>query len=171
MILFIAGAHAVGKSYLCNNFIENHNIIHSSASDLIAKGRSENWGIDKKTYNAAENQKILIEQLSNFQGAEQDILLDGHFVLVSNESNFIEINHSVFHEMEISGIILVESEESTIIERFRDRGANLSFSPQELMKLERKNALAVAKEMRIPLIILKSPSKEDFSEIVDSILA
>lgn len=171
MIIFIAGAHAVGKSYLCNNFTLNHDVTHSSASDLIAKGKIENWGIDKKTDDAVQNQKILIAQLSNFKESKSDILLDGHFVLVSSESKFIELNHSVFHEMGIGGIILLETDEITIENRFKDRGANLSFSPKELMSLERKNALVVAKEMGIPLIILNSPPKEYFSEIVESILA
>ncbi|CAM4108421.1 hypothetical protein BZK40_21110 [Citrobacter portucalensis] len=171
MILFIAGAHAVGKSYLCGKFVENHNIAHHSASSLIAKGRTENWGIDKKTDDAEENQKILIEQLTNFKKTEQDLLLDGHFVLLSKENKFIELNHSIFHDMEIDGIILVESDEDTILKRFIERKANISFSPKEIMALERKNAIAVAKELKIPLVILNSPSKECFSEIVESILS
>ncbi|HDH7803676.1 ATP-binding protein [Klebsiella michiganensis] len=171
MILFIAGAHAVGKSYLCKKFLENHNVDHHSASSLIAKGRVENWGIDKKTGNAEENQKILIEQLASFKHNKQDLLLDGHFVLVSKENQFIELDHSVFHEMGINGIILVESDETTIIKRFKEREANLSFSPRELMTLERKNAIAVTKELNIPLVILNTPSKECFSDVIESILS
>lgn len=170
MILFIAGAHAVGKSYLCSNFLINHDVEYHSASSLIAKGKAENWGIDKKTSDAELNQKILIKQLASFKENKEDLLLDGHFVLVSNESKFIQLNHSIFHEMGINGIVLVETDEEKIIRRFTERAANLSFSPKELMALERKNALAVAKRLNIPLVILNSPSIECFNDIIESIL-
>ena len=73
--------------------------------------------------------------------------------------------------MGINAVILVESDETTIIKRFKEREANLSFSPRELMTLERKNAIAVTKELNIPLVILNAPSKECFSDVIESILS
>lgn len=163
MIYFIAGAHAVGKSTLCDYFAKENNFIHKSASALIAEARGVNFNLDKKTSTAEENQKLLISKLSEIRKSDLNLLLDGHFVLVGNQGELIGLKTDVFQDMKLDGVILIECEDIKIEERFNIRGATLHYSPSELRKAERKNAVEICTILSIPLVILNEPSYEDFS--------
>jgi adenylate kinase len=164
MIYFIAGAHAVGKSTICNFYANQHDFIHKSASTLISEAKGEGFNLDKKTSTAEENQQLLISKLSEIRESDSNLLLDGHFVLVGNQGELIALKQEVFRDMKLDGVVLIECDDVKIEERFRDRGALLHYSPAALRDAERKNAIEICEALSIPLVILNEPSNKDFSE-------
>lgn len=169
MIIFIAGAHGVGKSTLCSNFILTNDFIHRSASQLISQGKTQDWDNQKKTDTADDNQLILIRELNKIKKDNVNLLLDGHFVLIDSKSQFIELKKDVFKDMELDGVILIECDDELIEERFEMREAKLHYEPENLRVLERKNAEEICEQLSIPLKILFQPSIEAFESAVNEI--
>ncbi|EDU3846311.1 AAA family ATPase [Salmonella enterica subsp. enterica serovar Essen] len=171
MLIFIAGAHAVGKSTLCNAVISKENFIHKSASELIAEGKKQNWGIDKQTITPEDNQLVLLEQLAKYKQMEESLLLDGHFVLIDKNKNFIALQEDIFNKMNLDGVILIECDDHVIEQRFSSRGAILKYSPTELRLLERNNAERICKSLDIPLVVLFNPTIDEFKHALKYIKA
>ncbi len=170
MIFFIAGAHAVGKSTICGVYAKENAFIHKSASALISEEKGHDFNLDKKTLTPEENQTFLISKLSEISESGSDLLLDGHFVLVGNQGELIELKIEVFKDMKLDGVILIECEDEKIEERFKNRGAPLHYSPSELRKAERKNAIEICETLSIPFLILNEPTNEDFSDALKKII-
>ncbi|EBX3039698.1 AAA family ATPase [Salmonella enterica subsp. enterica serovar Virchow] len=162
MIFFIAGAHAVGKSTLCNAYVADNDCIHRSASQLISEGKAQNWGGDKKTASLIDNQIILLQQLDKIRNLNVDLLLDGHFVLIDKQNKLIDLSEEVFSEMKLNAVILIECDDSKIEDRFKSRGAELTYSPEKLRSFENANAQKICTSLNIPLCILKEPSADEF---------
>lgn len=170
MIIFIAGAHAVGKSYLCKNNIKANKLLHKSCSQIIQETKEKSWNDDKLVHDIEKNQIILLTELEKIRSSEHNLLLDGHFVLVSNEGNYTPIEHHIFEKMAIDAILLIETEAEIISERFKHRGAKLTFIPNKLMEEERKNAKLIAIKLNIPIKILTSPTQEEFDITVERLI-
>ncbi|EAB8046236.1 AAA family ATPase [Salmonella enterica subsp. enterica serovar Tees] len=168
MIIFIAGAHAVGKSTLCNAYIADNDCIHRNASQLISEGKIQNWGVDKKTESPIDNQIVLLQQLEKIRTLGADLLLDGHFVLINSKGEYIELSEDVFAEMKLDGVVLIECEDSKIEERFKLRGAELNYSPEKLRSFENMNAQKICSSLKIPLSILKEPSIGEFKAVIET---
>ncbi|MEQ9997956.1 AAA family ATPase [Pectobacterium versatile] len=173
MLIFIAGAHAVGKSYLCDNFLKNKSVNdipvkHKSASQLIKEGKEQSWDIDKKTKDVGKNQEILLLQLEKIKNNKENLLLDGHFILLSENGCFNKISYDVFKSMGIDCVVLIETTDGEIRKRFKERGANLEYDPTELMNLEKNSAKDFCEEMGVKFISLMSPSIGEFSDIINA---
>lgn len=163
MICFVAGIHAVGKSYLCSRYASECECLHRSASDLIREYKGSSWGIDKKVANLVDNQKILIYALSKIKSEGANLLLDGHFVLVNELGGFTKIDEDVFRKMELDRIILIENTPDVIKERFRARGVHeITFDVTTFSKLENEHAYHIAETLKIPITLLHAPSYEIF---------
>ena len=169
MIFFIAGAHAVGKSTICDFYAKEQGFIHKSASALISEAKGHDFNLDKKTSTPEENQKFLISRLSEIRESDSNLLLDGHFVLVGSQGELIELKEEVFKDMKLDGVVLIECDDVKIEERFRNRGASLHYSPAELREAERRNAVKICEALSIPIIILNEPTNEDFSAALKNI--
>lgn len=167
MNIFVAGVHAVGKSFLCQEFSSKYNWIHRSASQLIKEEiGSSNWSLDKKVDEADANQQALARavQQRNFHG--ERLLLDGHFVLRGANDEFIFLNSEVFSGLNLSGVILIEASPKVIVDRLyaRDGVAHTLSSIKLFLQSERSQAEKVCAAIKIPLVILNEPKFEDFSE-------
>lgn len=169
MIIFIAGAHAVGKSYLCEKFIEKHKFTHKSASQLIAEGKKMSWGKDKLTGSPLDNQIVLINQLEKIRDKNENLLLDGHFVLIDSAGDYIELPEEVFDKMQLDRVILIEAEDDIIPKRFAERGAKLTYQPNILRQKELEHATNVCNSLGIRIIKLSTPTHEEFEKAVNEI--
>ncbi|KQT42612.1 MULTISPECIES: ATP-binding protein [unclassified Methylophilus] len=173
MIIFVAGIHGVGKSYLCKAYSENEheNAIHSSASQLIKQQlKVENWGADKYVSDIDRNQTALLEALKRFQGNEL-LLLDGHFVLLKSANEFECVPENIFVQAKFSACILIETDLPTVTERLMNRdGISAEVDLDLFFSKERARAEYICKKIEIPLIKLNSPSQKDFNEAVNNLL-
>lgn len=170
MIIFVAGIHGVGKSYLCKAYSENENAIHSSASQLIKQQlKIENWGVNKYVSEIERNQMALLEALEGFKGNEL-LLLDGHFVLLKSANEFQDIPEDVFLKANFSGCLLIETDLATVTERLMNRdGISSEVDLEQFILKERARAEYICNKTGIPLIRLNSPSQTDFNEAVKTL--
>ncbi|CAI1629980.1 ATP-binding protein [Serratia entomophila] len=167
MRVFIGGIHGVGKSYLCNKFCLSNNWLHRSSSELIREFKQQSWNENKQVFDISDNQEILINALKNIK---ENLLLDGHFVLINQDDQLIEIDDEVFKKMGIDAIVLVENTIEIIEERFKNRsGIKININLDEFLKRERSHAQYVAGKHKIPLITLQAPSEDYFDRVIKSI--
>lgn len=166
MNVFVAGVHAVGKSFLCADFSLSHGWIHRSASQLIREeSGSGNWSADKRVSDAENNQRALISAVNRINGESKTLLLDGHFVLKGVGGEFIKLESSVFSALNLSGVILIEAKPDVIISRIKNRDdvvVDLQ-GIKNFIDVERDQAKKVCLALGLPLIVMMEPSSKDFS--------
>ncbi len=169
MKYFIAGVHAVGKTFLCKGYALEHQCIHKSASDLIKEYKAQSWHDEKFTSDIDNNQEILIKALGKFNDIDSPmLLLDGHFVLLDEKGDFKSIDSSVFVRMKIDGIVLIENEISVIEKRINERGvSHIKYDIGDFILSERQHAESISNELGIKIIKLHNPSYDDFSSAIE----
>ncbi|ERB66337.1 AAA family ATPase [Vibrio coralliilyticus OCN008] len=121
-IIFVAGVHGVGKSTLCRKLSEKFGWPHYSCSDLI-KENSDYVESSKFVSTADKNQQALLMGLSKL--TEEVVLLDGHFCLLDNDQQVIELSFEVFDAISPSAILLATCDEETIHQRLKLRGGHV----------------------------------------------
>lgn len=173
MTVFVAGVHGVGKSYLCQQYADTFFVIHESASGLIRKERAHaDWSTDKKVANIDENQVALRNGVQRIISVGKPLLLDGHFVLIDKESEFVPIDMAVFGGLNLSGVVLLEARPELIASRLATRDAAISAVDIEMfLQAERVHARLVCEELGLPLKILREPDFSEFSKTVEDLFA
>lgn len=169
MNIFVAGVHGVGKTYLASQLPEIIGLVHTSASKLIKEELAlPNWGLDKKVNNVDANQVALAAAVERYNAAGNRLLLDGHFVLLNAESEFVPLAAEVFKPLKIDGVILLECAPDTIASRIRERdGREVDMGHLvEFIKAERSQAQIVCDELGISLSVLNSPSYDIFVQTI-----
>ncbi|HDT1001885.1 TPA: AAA family ATPase [Klebsiella pneumoniae subsp. pneumoniae] len=163
MLIFIAGVHGVGKGYLCSFAKEEFEVTHVSASELIKNNSQLTFNSSKLTATPDKNQIILLTALNELTSKKQNIVLDGHFTLINAKGEVEELKPDIFEKMSLDGVILIEESDETIRERvmLRDR-TQITYNLGKLIETERKNAIYITEMIDAPLIILKSPTKDEF---------
>ncbi|MDF1782306.1 MAG: ATP-binding protein [Alcanivoracaceae bacterium] len=164
MVIFLAGAHGVGKTFLGKPAAESLGFLHATASSLILNmlDGERNWDSDKCTESIDDNQQALVTAVDKIQEiGDVTLVLDGHFVLRNKVGEIEKISPDVFKRLGISSIILIESPVSVVLERLKQRGAPQTVKDiSELAEAELSASEQVSKAMSIPLVRLTSPSKE-----------
>lgn len=170
MIILIAGIHGVGKSYLGNLYASMHTAIHTSASKLIKEElKGANWTNDKSVSDVEKNQLALLNAIKKFEDDRATVLLDGHFVLIGPLNNLIPIDDSVFRDLNLSAVILLEAPMPVVADRLRKRdGVVPNIDLQEFMEKERECAVRVCGNLNLPLQILNAPDSEQFNAALNA---
>jgi len=166
MNVFVAGIHAVGKSYLCGPYAAQQNWLHRSASQLIKEEMGEaNWEANKQVKDAAANQRALVAAVKRINSSGDRILLDGHFVLRGENDRFIYLDKAVFVDLNLNRVILIETEPATIVARLlaRDGVHRDEADIAVFLEAERTQAEKVCQELGLPLARLRYPSSQDFA--------
>ena len=173
MVIFLAGVHGVGKTFLGKPASSVLGLQYATASSLIKAGLNdeENWLEDKRTSDVDKNQEILISSVFKLiRDSNNPLILDGHFVLRNQQGHLVELPSSVFQRLGVSSVILIEAPASVIAERLVARGAPQSLSNiEELANAERENAERTCNELNIPLFKLLSPSQEQLINTIQKI--
>lgn len=172
MTIFIAGVHGVGKSYLCQKYAVEYGVVHESASELIRKERAlADWTNDKKVASIDDNQIALKSAVMRINEVENTLLLDGHFVLINSQSDFVALESNVFDGLGLTGVILIEAETNLIASRLAARDSEKSaVNLIKFIRMERDTARAVCTSLSVPLIILHEPSFKEFSDAVRNLV-
>ncbi|MGJ0483728.1 MAG: ATP-binding protein [Methylomicrobium sp.] len=122
MNIFIAGVHGVGKTYLASQLPATFGLIHTSASKLIKEELTmSNWGVDKRVNDVDVNQIALAAAVQRYNAAGTRLLLDGHFVLLNSEDNFLRLDIEVFNSLNLDGVVLLEADPNVIARRIFER--------------------------------------------------
>jgi adenylate kinase len=173
MIIFVAGIHGVGKTYLSVPAAQRLGILHATASQLIREERGmQSWGQNKLVSEVDENQSALISAVGKIKASQQSLLLDGHFVLRGDQEGYIPIEEEAFRDLKIDAVLLIETTSEAISNRLTARG-DYSWSVTALTSFaanERAHATKVSSSIGLPLLVLSSPSQNQFEEAVERIL-
>lgn len=169
MTVFVSGVHGVGKSFLCQQYANNHLVRYEGASGLIRKERAQaNWSTDKRVGNIDDNQLALKSAVQKIVAAGHALLLDGHFVLINDRSEFVALESSVFKDIGITGVVVLEADTRVIASRLAARDSSKSVVDiDSFLDLERAQAQCVCQELSVPLRILKQPEYSEFSKVVN----
>lgn len=170
MTVFVAGVHEVGKSFLCQQYANDFSVTYESASGLIRKERAQvDWSTDKKVGNINGNQIALRAAVQRIINAGQSLLLDGHFVLINDKSEFVALESSVFQDIGITGVVILEADAEVIASRLAARDSSRSAVDIGLfLDRERAQAQYVCQELSVPIHILNQPDLSEFSEVVSN---
>lgn len=174
MNIFVAGIHGVGKSYLASRVPADFGLMHTSASKLIKEERAlTNWSHDKRVSDADGNQIALAAAVKRHNDAGTRLLLDGHFVLLDTQGEFLHLDSQVFKSLNLDGVILIEAGPQTIASRLQDRDSRLANIDhlEKFIHIERSHAQDVCEKLEIPLCILHMPSSDSFIQTVENKIA
>jgi adenylate kinase len=173
-VIFLAGAHAVGKTFLGKPAAEALGLIHCSASQLIReeKGRVT-WDAAKRVEEIDDNQKALIRAIQRKRNDGHRLLIDGHFVLRDASGAIVQIEPDVFDAMKLTGVVLLGEDPAIVMSRLRVRDnqhINLT-DVVEMADSEIGHARRVTSQLAIPLICVRSPTLEMLTQAVIRLLA
>lgn len=154
-VIFVAGIYGVGKSTLCRKLSMNMGIPFYSAGDLISGVNGEKYGANKAVGDKDKNQQILVSAMDLLLKQQPHIVLAGHFCIFTADNSIELLPRSVFHNLHIETIILLEAEASVIQANLQNRD-NKQYSLaalQELQAREREVAYSIAAELSCKLVI------------------
>ncbi len=164
MVIFLAGVHGVGKTFMGKPAAETLGLRYATASSLIreALNGKTTWQESKHTSNIDANQEALITAVNSIiESSDVVLVLDGHFVLRNESGGLVSIPTDVFRRLGLSAVILLESPSTVIAARLEERGAPQSIEKiSEMANAELGRAEQVCREIGIELTRLVSPSSE-----------
>lgn len=157
-IILICGIHGVGKTTLCQ-FLKNNNLFSYSASDFIVKNT-----------NLERNQHEIIEGIKKITDKNQ-IILDGHTILLDKDNNIWKIPLSFFQSLPLSKIIFIYEQPNIIKKRnkiLRNKLKNFSRKRiQQIQSQEKEYAQLIAYKLKIPFLSIKS---SNYTKVLETIL-
>jgi adenylate kinase len=161
MTLFVAGVHAVGKTYLLQPVCEQLGYRHATASQLIREQRGlANWTVSRQVDSVDENQLALVAAVDRLRAEGRTLVLDGHFVLRVGVNQHQAIDADVFAKLQLKGVLLLEAPPDVVVGRLAQRGDDTWVIDEIEMfaGLERARAQAVCEHLCLPLVTLTMPT-------------
>lgn len=170
--IFIAGVYGTGKSTMCSVLSEMLHIPAFSTGDLISATNGEQYGVNKAVSDKNKNQLLLAERVRQLTQKNKKIILAGHFCIFNADNDVEVLPESVYPALDISRIILLESDIQTIISNLRRRdGKNYpAKSVSVLIEKEREQSKQIAEQLNCPLNIYQMTFTDKDSEYVASLL-
>ena len=153
--IFVAGTYGVGKSTVCNKLSTALKIHDFSAGDLISAVNGETYGANKAVRDKDANQNILASQVKQLLRSTPSILLAGHFCIFDINGNVDTLPSSVFYDLEIETILLLEASSSQIIKNLsvRDKKEYSESQILLLQKAEHEKAHEIATSINCNLYV------------------
>ncbi len=164
-IAFIGGIHGVGKSTICRHICSELNLEYLSASELIKWTDINEDAKNKKVKNIPDTQSRLILGLTNTVQKLKKYLLDGHYCLLNNDNEIVNIPLNTFEKINPISLNLILGDISEIKKRLESRDNK----PYEYALLERlqNEELTYAKHLSKKLgITLNLGTQNDYSELL-----
>jgi adenylate kinase len=171
--IFLAGAHAVGKTYLAERTGARAGLHHVTASQLIREERGcATWTEDRRVRDADANQEALIRAVLR-RSSTQPLLLDGHFVLRGDDGRLIRLAVEVFAGLRVSATVLVEAPCEVVAERLAKRHrTKVELSAiRELSAAERDHACYVCSVLGLPLVSVTAPNEDEFEGVLRNLVS
>jgi adenylate kinase len=152
-IIFIGGAHGVGKGHFCERLAPLVDGDHVTASDLIRNRKT--MGPVKAIPGIDSNQAILVEELARYSTSKSCVLLDGHFCLYDTTMKLETLPIELYRALRVSYIILLSCLPEIILERLFLRDGNRSGlsleNIEQLRRAEIAHARRVAQTLDVPI--------------------
>lgn len=172
-MLFVAGVHAVGKTFVLKPVCESLGMRHATASQLIQEQRgTASWTISRQVDDVDENQRMLLEAVRRSERIGETLVLDGHFVLRRGVNVHEKISVDIFSQLRIKGVILLEAPSAIILERLQRRGDE-TWGMDEIENFSRcelDHAETVCRELMLPLVRLNLPVESDVRNAIKKLV-
>lgn len=171
--VFVAGVHGAGKSSMCDEYAKKHGANHKTASQLIKNENNDAVSNNSKVVkDVVENQKHLITAVSKIRESGENLLLDGHFVLMNDENVLTPLATKVFSELSIDAVIAVYDHPELIESRTKNRDGTSIPSKliEDFQNLELARAEEISKELGIPFAKIQSFSQVEFESTLNSFI-
>ena len=172
--IFVAGSYGVGKSTLCQALSNILGVPAYSAGDLISNVNGEKYGANKAVQDKDKNQDILAIEVKKKLQQHPTILLAGHFCIFDKLNHVEKLPVSVFRELSIERILLLEADSERILFNLnvRDHKKYERRQIEMLLKEERNAAEFVSKQCGCSLYIHQmSFSKKDLQNCCEILTA
>lgn len=155
--IFIAGVYGTGKSTLCSTLSERLHIPAFSAGDLISAINGEQYGANKVVADKNNNQVLLAERVQKLNYENGQIILAGHFCIFNADNDVEVLPESVYSALNITQIVLLESNIQTIVANLRRRDGKdyAEKSVSKLIKKEREQSERISMLLKCPLNVYK----------------
>lgn len=153
--IFVAGTYGVGKSTLCTKLSKLLKIPDFSAGDLISVVNGESYGANKVVSDKDANQNILALQVRQLLKTNPNIILVGHFCIFNANGNVDYLPNSVFYDLGIEAILLLEAPISKIVRNLSIRDKK-DYSEKQILllqKAEAQKAKEIAKSINCKFFI------------------
>ena len=165
MTVLVAGAHAVGKTYLAKPAAQQLGLRYATASQLIREERGHaTWTTTRQVTQIDENQAALVSAVGRILDGGEQLLLDGHFVLRSSPNDHQRLAEPVFRGLRCRRIVILTAPVQVLQSRLKARGDE-TWTADELeafSEAEVRHGKVVAANLSIPAIVLESPDPDDF---------
>lgn len=153
--IFVAGSYGVGKSTLCCALSKALAIPAYSAGDLISNVNGEQYGANKAVKDKEANQDILVIEIKRKLKQYPTILLAGHFCIFDKLNCVEELPHSVFEQILIEQILLLEADPQRILDNLnvRDKKKYECQQIELLLSEERRVAEEISQKCSCRLLV------------------
>lgn len=164
-IAFIGGIHGVGKSTICFNLCKELNLEYLSASELLKWKDINEDPKNKKVKDIPDTQNRLIQGLTETVQNGKNYLLDGHYCLLNNRNEVVNVPLDTFEKMNPFSLNLILGDISEIKNRLEKRDSKpYDFELLERLQLEE---LAYAKYLSKTLSVnLNIATQNDYSKLL-----
>lgn len=155
--IFLGGVHGVGKATVSEQVFIPAGYHCVTASSLI-KAYGIQADQNKRVYNIAGNQNILIEQLNLEKQRHGHLLLDGHYCLINSRDEVESIDIEVFRKISPDAFVLLKGCSDEIVRRLRNRDGkkwNRLFLEQ-FQRMEQQHAQHIADELSTPFYVISN---------------
>ena len=152
-IVFIGGIHGVGKTTVCKELSKISNFEYLSASEVINWSQIE-LSKKKNVDSIQETQSRLLFGLSNLVDETKKYILDGHFCLLNNEEQIIDIPLETFKAINPLSLNIIVDSAQNISQRLEKRD-NIKYSIEfldNMQEREMRYARHISDILKIPLI-------------------
>lgn len=167
-IVFIGGIHGVGKSTICNKICQELKIEYLSASSVLKWQEINNDLNNKKIKDVNENQDRLIFGLTNLIKKDIYYLLDGHYCLLNNDNEIVNIPLNTFKSIKPISLNVIVGEIDEIKTNLENRD-NKSYDYNLLEEMQEQELLYAKQLSQRFGLKLNVGSKNDYSEILLSL--
>ena len=161
----------MGKSSLCDRCSKDLGIGHHVASSLIKRFKDLDAGLYKEVRDVGKNQETLISALAEFV-TEKTYLLDGHFVIKSQQAGLARIPVETFTAVGPVALVIVVGDPVEAAERMRVRDGKVVSSDwlREMQTVEVEHGQFVAEHLHIPFHTFDDTSSSRFTTLIQGIL-
>ncbi|MBB4635218.1 ATP-binding protein [Longimicrobium terrae] len=163
-LYFVGGIHGSGKTTLCRNLAAKLRAPHHSAGELIRLGGESQEVRDKTVRDVKKNQTLLLSALNDLRNAgTATVILDGHYTVVDSTGAICPVEIEVFHALNPSSLVLVDSEPELVVKRLRERDNrdySLTFVEHHARE-EKAHAETISRTLQIPLLLLSAYATAD----------
>ncbi|MEG0835768.1 MAG: ATP-binding protein [Christensenellaceae bacterium] len=170
--IFVAGVYGTGKSTMCSALSERVRIPAFSAGDLISTINGERYGANKAVVDKDGNQILLAKRVRELHHEHGEIILAGHFCIFDTANRVEVLPESVYSALNITRIILLETDVQTIIAhlRRRDKKNYLEENISTLIEREHEQSEKISKQLKCPFDTCKMTFTDKDLDYVASLL-